>query len=328
MKNVLLFFTAIMLVSCNDQLDRSIFEPLTVNELKEAIDQDLLFKNTYEYITFVRDSFLESDMEKVKFADLTYERILEFARYSSDTAYFKPINERIKKEWNESYGIYLKKADSISSYWKKYRDENSLSQYVTIELVRIDKEYFSYSGGIRNVNLGFKLTPLKGKIDQLRFGYRIGAKINEKEDKDEDVFSSIYSVLDFSWCLMTTPFSKPIVRYWEANYSNENILKSKTLETFKRDYNIYIKVDEIRKDGVNISEDDLDIPESVLNHWEYENREFLNDLYVDDIIEEVLGKEYISENKFRSQEIDKILKEKDSLVFEFIRAPMKRNEID
>lgn len=326
MKKILLLFIAVGLLSCNSHLDKPIFEPLTVNELKESIDKDSLFKNTYEYIVYVRDTILKTDMEKVKFADLTYEQVFDFAKFSSDTVYFKPINERIEKEWNEKYGIYLQKVDSISNYWKKYKEENSLEQYVKVELARIDKEYYSYSGGIRNVNLGFRLTPLKGKIDQIRFGYKIEAKINEKDE--EDRYSSIYSSLDKSWCLTTSPFSKPVVRYWEASYSNEKILKSKTLETFNRDYNIYIEVDEIRKDGINMSNDDLNIPKSVTNHWEYENKEYLEDLYVDDIIEEVLGKEYMSEYDYRSQEIDKILKEKYPLVYEFIKAPMKKKELE
>lgn len=326
MKKLLLLFTAIGLFSCNSHLDKPIFEPLTVNELKESIDKDSLFKNTYEYIVYVRDTILKTDMEKVKFADLTYEQVFDFAKFSSDTVYFKPINERIEKEWNEKYGIYEQKVDSISNYWKKYKEENSLEQYVKVELAKIDKEYYSYSGGIRNVNLGFRLTPLKGKIDQIRFGYKIEAKINEKDE--EDRYSSIYSALDKSWCLTTSPFTKPVVRYWEASYSNEKILKSKTLETFNRDYNIYIEVDEIRKDGVNMSNDDLNIPESVTNHWEYENKEYLKDLYVDNIIEEVLGKEYMSEYDYRNQEIDKILKEKYPLVYEFIKAPMKKKELE
>lgn len=322
MKRILLLLTAIGLSSCNSHLDKPIFEPLTVNELKESIDNNSLFKNTYEYIVYVRDTILKTDMEKVKFADLTYEQVFDFVTFSADTVYFRPINERIEKEWNEKYGIYEQKIDSISEYWKKYKEENSLEQFVQVELARIDKEYYSYSGGIRNVNLGFRLTPLKGKIDQLRFGYRIEAKINEKDK--EDTYSSIYSALDKSWCLTTSPFSNPVIRYWEANYTNEKIFKSKTIETFNRDYNIYVEVDEIRKDGVNISNDDLNIPESISDYWKYENKELGNDYlyfgdnpYTEDIVSEILHKKYMNKFDYQNQEINKVLKERDSLAYEF-----------
>ena len=324
MRKFIYFLFTIGLISCNSPLDKSIFEPLSVEDLKHSIDMDSLFKNTYEYIVYVRDTVLKSDIEKVKFADLTYEQIHEFALFSSDTNYFKPINERIEKEWTDKYGIYKEQVDSVSNYWRKYKEENSIEQYVKIELVEIDKEYYSYDHDVRNVNLGFRLTPLKGKIEQLRFGYSIEAKINEKEK--DDIYSSLYSSLDKNWCRTTDPFSRPVVRYWEADYTNEKILKYKTLQTFLRDYNIHIEVDKIRKNGKNMSNDDLNIPKAIEHHWEYENREeeFLRDLYFDDVVKEVLNKEYISKYEYRNQEIDKILKEKYPLVFEFVRLPQNK----
>jgi hypothetical protein len=320
MKKLLLIFLIVGLFGCNSHLNKSIFEPLTVDELKKSLQKDSLFKNTYEYIQYVKDTILKSDLDKVRFADLTYKRIHDFAKFSSDTSYFKPIDERIKKDWSEKYGRYQAKVDSISNYWKNFKNENSLEQYVKVELAQLDKEYYSYSGGIRNVNLGFRLTPLKGQVDQIRFSYRIEAKINEKDK--ENIYESIYSAFDKSWCLMTSPLLKPVVRYWEANYSNEKILSDKTLETFFRDYNIYIEIDEIRKDGKNMSSDDLNIPKSIMRHWEYENRESLKDLYVKNIIKEILDEEYLDEYEYNIQEKGKILKEKDPVVFDFVRLPL------
>jgi hypothetical protein len=312
---ILYFLTG--LFGCNSHLDKSIFTPLTVEELKKSIDKDSTFESTYKYIQFVKDSILRTELDRVKFADITYERLNDFIIFSNDTNYFNPIDERLRKEWQNKYGKYQSKVDSISQFWKKYKAENSLEQYVKVDLVQIDKDYYSYSNGIKNIYLGFRLTPLKGKVDQIRFGYRIEAKINETEKSS--VYESIYSSLDKSWCLATTPFSTPIVRLWEASYTNEKVLESKTIETFNRDYNIYIEVDEIRKDGKNMSNDDLNIPKSVTHHWEYEKKEYLQDLYVKDIIKDLLHEDYLEEYEYRYQEFDKILKAKDPLCFEFIR---------
>lgn len=272
----------------------------------------------------IKDSALKTDIEKAKFADLTYNRVYKLIRFEKDTTFLKPIREQLEKEWQEKYGIQHQKVDSISNYWKKYRDENSLEQYVKIELVQLNKEYYSYSYGIRNVNLAFRLTPLKGQVDQLRFGYKLEAKINEK--KEESLYESIYSSLDKSWCLTTTPFSKPIVRYWEANYTNEKILESKTIETLFRDYNVYIEVDQIRKDGKNMSNDDLKIPKSVKNHWKYENKEYLNDLCVKDVLRELLNIEYIPDYEYISDGVDKKYKDKDALAFEFLTASREKSD--
>lgn len=322
MKKLVIILLTVTIYSCNSHLDKKIFEPLTVEELKKSIDKDTTFEETYKTIQFIKDSVLKTDIEKAKFADLTYNRVFKLIKFSQDTTYFKPIKERLKKEWQEKYGVLHSKVDSISKHWKKYRDENSLEQYVKVELVQIDKEYYSYSYGIKNVNLGFRLTPLKGQIDQIRFGYKLEAKINEKDE--ESIYESIYSSLDKSWCLTTTPFSKPTVRYWEASYTNEKILENKTIETLLRDYNIHIEIDQIRKDGKNMSNDDLKIPESVKNYWSYENNEYLKDLYVKDVLKDILNIDYIPKYEFIFAEIDKILKEKDLLAFEFLSQMSKK----
>jgi hypothetical protein len=317
MRNLIYLLFIVLLASCNSTLDKSIFEPLTVEELKSSIEKDSLFEYTYVDITYVRDSVLTSDLEKVKYTDLTYSQIHDYNLFRFDTTYFNPIYERIEKEWDEKFGIYKEEVDSVSNYWKKYIEDNSIEQYVLIELVGIDKEYYSYGNDVRNVNLGFRLTPLKGKIEQVRFGYSIEAKINEKEK--DDFYSSYSSFLDKSWCRASSPFSGPVVRYWEADYTNEKILKSQTLKTFLRDYNIHIEVDKIRKDGENMSADDLNIPQALKNHWKYEKREdSLQDLYFGDVVIEVLNKEYMSEFEYTLQEKVKILKEKFPLVSEFI----------
>ena len=325
MKNIIYLLFVVELISCNSPLDKSIFEPFPVEDLEYSIEKDSLFKNTYEYIVYVRDTIMKSDMEKVKFANLTYEQIHKYALFSSDVTYFKLINEGIEKEWAEKYGIYEKQVDSVSNYWKKYKQENSVEQYVKIELVEIDKEYYNYGNDVSCVNFGFRLTPLKGKIEEVRFGYSIEAKTSEKEKND--IYSFLYSSLNNNWCRSTRPFSKPTIRYWYAGNSNENILKYKTLNTFLMDYNIHIEVDKIRKDGQNISNDDLIIPKEIVYYWEYENKdqEYLRDLYFDDVVKEILNKEYMNKYEYRSQEIDKILKDKYPLTFEFVKLPQKKN---
>lgn len=309
-------FLCILIVSCSNPTNKKIFEELTVDELKTAIEKDTLFEDTYKLIELKKDSVLTSELDKVKWSDLTYKRVHDFVKYTADTTISKPLREKFKAQWENQYGGIIKQVDSVSEYWKNYAKENSLDQYVTVELVTLDKEYYSYAGGIRNVNLGFKLTPLKGKIDQMRFGYKIEAKLDE--DDTENNYSSILSALDYSWCRMSRPFSKPTTRYWEASYSNEKILKSRSVKTLLRDYNIKIIIDEIRINGQNIDKDDLGIPESIERYWEYENREYLSDLYLDDVAEELLNKEYVRDYEFINKKFDSIYKEKDKLSYEFL----------
>jgi len=315
----------IAISGCSDYIDKKVFEPLTIEELKRSIDEETTFQRTYKTIQHIKDAVLKSDNGKARFAELTYNRVFNLIRFSQDTIYFEAVREQLKKEWRDKYGILQHKVDSISDYWKKYKDENSLGQYIKIELVQIDKEYNNAcSFGIRNVNLGFRLTPLNGQVDQLRFGYRIEAKINEK--KDESLNEFFYSRVDMSWCSTTTPVSKPIVIYWKANCTNEKILKSKTVETFFKDHNIYIEVNQIRKGGINLSNNDLKIPESIKNHWKYENSEYLKDFYAKDVLKDLLNIEYVPEHQYIFEGVSKKLKDKDALAFEFLNALGKKGD--
>ncbi len=319
MKNVLIIISLIGLIGCNSPQKKSIFEPLTLDELKTFIKKDTIFEYGYKRIQYIRDTVLKTDIDRVKWADLTYGRINKYLKFAVDSTYFKPLEKQFKSDWNEKFGQYLPKVDSISDYWKKYKTENSLNNYVKIELVEIHKKNYEYIGGIENIDLGFRLTPLKGPIEQLRFGYKIEAKIDETSEQSE--FAGLLSRLDYSWCKKSDPFSRPTVSYWEVNYKNEKLLEYRDLPTIKRDYNILIEVDEIRKDGKNLSTDDLKIPKSVEYYWENQNFEFLKELYIKDIVLEFLNKNYKTEFEYVNQKTDSILKKKDDLCFNFFRIP-------
>lgn len=316
MKYIPLLLVAFLAFGCNDSLDRSIFKPLSVEELSTAIKKDSVFEKTYKFIQQIKDTVLKTDLEKAKWSDMTYARIHRFLKYLDDTTYFKPINNKIEEDWKKTYGQVLSKVDSASKYWKKIKEDNSFEQYVKIELAEISKEYYEYIGGIKNINLGFRMTPLKGKIDQIRFNYLIKAKIYENDKKSG--YENVYSILDRSNCILTSPVSSSVVKYWEANYDNQKKLEGHSIESFNRDYNIFIEIQEIRKDGVNFSYDDLGIPESIENHWKYENDEYLSDLYVDNIAKDVLHVKYLPLYEFRSNELEKVYKKKDSLSYTFL----------
>ena len=119
MRNIAIILFVLTLYGCSSHLDKKLFEPLTVEELKKSIDKDTAFQDKYEAIQYIKDSVLKSDIEKAKFADLTYNRVYKLINFSRDTTYFKPVREQLKKEWEEKYGILHKKVDSVSNYWKK-----------------------------------------------------------------------------------------------------------------------------------------------------------------------------------------------------------------
>ncbi|MCL2327198.1 MAG: hypothetical protein FWC39_01660 [Bacteroidetes bacterium] len=304
---VLIFVSIFVLSSCSNISDKPVTEKLCTEELSKAIKSDTIFADFYEAIREKVDDM--SDIKKATFNDVTYRRLFKYAKFLIDTTYWNPLYEKWGKEWESEYGVYLPKADSVLNFWKKYLEENSLDKYVKVELARIDKEYYDYIGGLKEVNLGFKLTPLQGTIEQIRFNYGYKPKIsgdNKYYEKHN--------------CISTSPFSSPTVRYWEVGYSDRDKFGGKNVETFLRDYNLYIEITQIRKDGKNISIDDFAVPKEVSRCLEYENEyPALFGLYKDDVIKELINKNYVTKLGYENKKADEIREKKDKLSFDFLK---------
>lgn len=299
-------------------MDKKIFEKLSVQELKEEIDEDTIFQHVYKYVQEVNDSILKSELDKVKWSDLTYRRLYKYSKFLYDTAYFNELRDESNREWQVRFGNYDSQVDSISKHWKGQKLANSLERFVKVELATIEREYYSYVGGVKSVNLGFKLTPANEKVDQLRFSYRIEAKIDE-ENNSADSYTKISSLLNRAYCRLTTPLTKSAIHYWEADYQNERAIGTRNIAEFLRDFNIYIDLTEVRVNGINRSNDELGIPESVQHYWDYENKEVMRSIYFKDIVNEFLNKDYVEKYEYLLIKYDSAMKKKDSLSYAYFR---------
>ncbi len=318
MKNLfyLLIFT-LLLASCSNPLNKPIVEPLTVEELRSVSKKDTSFIEFYEEIQEFRKSFFVEDLNQVKYGDISYKQLQKYIAYGADTTFTKPIIEKSTAEWNEKYGNYEHELDSLKNYWQNYLKENSLMSYVKIEFDHIDKERYSYNMDIKDVNLALKLTPLKGKIQQVSFSYKIKSKL--QSDETESIYASILDDNRGS-CILTSPISRPVVRYWEVNYTLEKKLKYMSTAEFKRDYDIVFEVSKVRVDNKNISEDDLLIPSVIEDYLKYPS------LYEDDVIKYYFNPDYVSDWEYIRKAIDSELRTKDEKCYNFIKAVSEFDE--
>ncbi|HNX06011.1 MAG TPA: hypothetical protein PKL96_00355 [Bacteroidales bacterium] len=303
----LIFLVVIILSSCNKIPDKPVAEKLSTDELSKAIKSDSLFSDFYEDLRQGVDEM--DDIKKAKFNDVTYRRLFKYFKFLQDTTYWKPLSEKWEKEWEKDYGVYLPKADSTLKYWKNFMEENSLNKYVKIELAQINKKYYDYIGELKEVNLGFKLTPLQGAIEQICFNYGYIAKINDDTKYYER-----------NNCISTTPFSSPTIRYWEVSYTDKDNFAGKNVETFLRDYNLYIEITSIRKNGENLTTEDYNIPKEVTECLENETEyPALFEFYKDDLIKNLIKKDYIGKWEFIDKKANEIREKEDKLCFDFVK---------
>lgn len=301
---LLVLGVALICCSCNRIPNRPIVEPLDTKTLAGIIKYDTDFASFYEDVQTIVQLFNETD--KAKFYDITYRDLYAVNKFFNDTAEIRTIEKKWEREWNEKFGSYDGKVDSIIAYWNKYKEEHSFSRFVKIEFEALDKEYYEYIGGVKNVNFAFRLTPLKGRIDQIRFTYRYAPKITNAQYAPKHR------------CISTKPFNKSVVRYWEVEYSAEQELENITSAEFKRDYDILFEITDIRKDGVNYSVNDLNIPRSVSKAMEINPDGYLYKSYKKDIIKELLCSEYESYSDYVDYQWPQYLQKKFPREFELL----------
>ena len=145
MKKLLLLFLTILLFSCNP-LDKSIIEDLSPKELKKEITKDSSFTYIYEDI----EGFKKLNKDKIKLANysnLTWQRIIDFNKFKLDS--YSNLGE-FEKEYISKYDKTIQKGiELINDYKKKnevWVNENHPNNFVDIELIGINTEYYEYSG--------------------------------------------------------------------------------------------------------------------------------------------------------------------------------------
>jgi hypothetical protein len=309
--SVLLFVLG--LSSCNSPLKKSVIEPLEIKDLKDIIEKDTLFEFTYKAIQEIRDSKLTDDVEKAKWSDMTYNRVHKMVQLYSDTLAQSKYIEKIKSDWNSKYGSYLPKADSISNYWKKYKKEKSLNNYVNVELFDIQTE-----GG--RVQIGFKITALKTPLDKISFDYVfINKKEKEKIDEWEKYPRLNDNTVDYNY-FKNISESKI---YWKGDWRNQDKFEDKILEDILNEYVFKLKLKSISNNGVTIYESDIKIPYNIERMWENENGDYI-EYYRNDVIKEFINDDFVGYSNFKSSKIDSIAKTIDPKSIEFLKLTVEK----
>tara|TARA_R110000744_G_scaffold143823_2_gene255771 strand:+ start:1447 stop:2418 length:972 start_codon:yes stop_codon:yes gene_type:complete len=297
--SVLLFVLG--LSSCSSPLKKSVIEPLEIKDLKGIIEKDTLFESTYRLIEKIRNLKLIDDVEKAKWSNMTYANVHEIFKFYSDSTFQYEYLGKIKSDWKNKYGETISKLDSISDYWKKYKKDNSLNNFVSVELFDIETR----SNGSPYV--GFRISPLKGPIDKLDFHYVFIKKDDKSKKSEKEKFDELNNKRAVQINLVER-ISKPKI-FWEFDFKNEDIIKDNILEEVLDKYVFEIQIfGIIRNGGTYQSKYYLDIPRDIKQMWDYdaEGDDLMFDYYRSDVIKEFINENFISYRSFKYSKIDSI----------------------
>ena len=241
---------------------QSIFDPLTEEEV------DLITKSLPDFETFYNShnfSILEfylSQNDINKYKDITYRRYYTYYRHYNDhyngNEYWDSLLQEWEIEWNNTFKNNLDTVDEVAAYWSNYKEEHALSRYAKIELSDIKVSYYDYINELKDAYICFKIKPLQGTIEQIKFKYSYDYKINEGKTKN------------YHHCIYSTPISKTTEGMWEVDFLERDRFENMTLKRFLQTYDVDIEITNIRIDGKNYTTD-LDIPDAIIDFWEEDN---------------------------------------------------------
>lgn len=343
MKRLVLLVFLIMF-SCSNPADVSIYDDLPIDNLKSMVKTDSLYAEIYESTELMKK--FSSKLDVVNYSGITYQMLYDYRKESDDLLKWNKIKEKYRLEWEKEYSIYDKKFDSIINYWDvKYENERSIDKYIKVEPVGLKTDYYTYTSGIRDASIRFRLTNLSGKtISGTNFRYKIVAKVDD--DGDEGVYGPKYDgdtsyIRDWNGCRSTAVFNNSTSGLWKVDYSDEDIVGGKSLKTLLETHNIYVIPYKVRVGNKNIEALSLnDIPFEIKMYKEYIEKKdstFLTaspsamaDIYKAKVINEYLNLDfeipgvYDAFDEFRNQE----LKDKFPLVSEYINSFDNKNPLD
>ncbi|WP_461642483.1 hypothetical protein [Labilibaculum euxinus] len=294
--NIIALTIIIFLASCTE--NKKVVDQLDLDEVESLVQQDTLYEEIIIEVESKRKLIENNLVLKSKFKDLSYADYLQYKKNSIDTSLLKNIyfeaDSIHKAAYTKHLTTYKAKIDSTISNYKKIKEKYSPENYFNVEFSSIDKEYYSYNNGVRNVTVKFKITPLKGPIQGGSFHYKVIPKVTNKEVADASCRFSLYT-------------SRSTIYEWEAPYDIKDEFENNTTSSIKNNYNIKFTYLTVRKDGKTFSITDLNIP------YCYERALNLESLSEYDY-EYILKKQFYADIKPSYKLVDELILKKKKLI--------------
>lgn len=294
-----LLFILLLLISCTK--NKSVVEKLELEEVSKLVEKDTLYEEVISEAESVREKINKNVVLMSKFKDLTYSDYLDYKKRISDSTLLSEVYKRADSvylsRFNKIKKEYKNKIDSTIDYYRKFEEKNNPKSYFKVEFVSIDKKYYNYNNDIKNINIKFKIIPLKGPIQGGSFRYSVIPKVTNDE-------------VASGGCRFSHETKRSTIYQWETPYDVEEEFKNINTNTIKNKYSFDYSYMTVRKNNRTLNSTDLfDIPttykicldKDTLDNFDYsyiiKNEYNINIKNRFDIFEKLLNKKKQSINK-------------------------------
>ena len=304
------------LIACNP-LDISITEELSLEQIKSSSEKDSLFEQSFKIIKVFKSANKGDELAMSKYTHITYQDVLDYQKELDNTESWEEKFKEYEKSWNNKYSnctdLGLAYIDSWENARVSYNQINDPKNFVQIDLVGVQTDYYGSISGIKNAYYKFKITPLKGRVEQVIWNVNPTAKINGKIDKTQSL-----RILNSDRYIYSRPFSRSVFGSYEVGYSNESKVGGESHQTLLRDYFLNLEIEKVRVNGQNYQLDDFDLPTDVKFYMKEieEGDSTMADFYLSEIIREYIDSSYQTLTSFQLKQKEKYLKERYPLIWE------------
>ena len=302
MKKIILFFAILSLVSCTDYGHKtSIMEPLTDDQLAANMEKDPEFEEMYQGIALIRE-FLKLDQTSVvKYREITYGDVIKFKSIELDK---KEVDKMHLQEYPTRKSL-RHQADSLLNVYHGLQTDS----LVRIEFIgkSIAKRY-----GSDIHRLSFKVTPLKGSLDELTFSYLIAPKSKGYTKYDDKSYNDMSGYI----------FDIKNLHGEKSVYDEHYHMKDEHLKTLKGEYDTFFEIGKLTYKGMSLKNADWVIQETVENWeecqktWKEDETEHIKVL--DKIASRVIDKSYISLESYYNLKVEEKQKEEFPLLYDLL----------
>jgi hypothetical protein len=253
MRNILILLLLI-LSSCENQLKKTIFEPLPPEVIQKYTLEDSTFLDEYGVIRTYVDSIYFSKTNFPQYSSLTYSDLFNYINFFEEE--YKKLNEseEVKKLWEKKFENDIQKFNEDSIKYHNYILENDYHNFVDIEVQKVSKKT-SWLNSYTSVDLIFK--PNRNIGIRKISGYVVFIPKTEKFDSLDVAATSIGKSAYFGF----SGFSKGV--FYSStieSIANLSYLEDLTIDLIKQKYNVNFRVIDLVIEDKFIDTDFEEVP--------------------------------------------------------------------
>lgn len=249
-------------------------------------------------------------MDKVRWRDLSYQRVYDMYAKMVDSSQnlLAKAQQVYGTEWENKYGDYDRKGDSVSLYWRQ-QSEAFLSRFVSIEIVGFSCDDH-YNEPVCFFSL--KLVPQQRKVDELEVICTLLPKMEGVSNNE--LVPQKYKLSEP--LTLTKKIDVLVNKYVQKE------IYGLSFDSLKTNYNVFFDMDKLRIGDNIYTTKDIGVPECVKDYWYrvYGRDAKLKMRYKAKMIQELVDKSYQLKNDYCMANFVTSLKDQDSLACSFMMS--------